>query len=216
MAQLLQMSQSEVSKLERRTDMLLSTLRRFIQASCGELRLIVTYRDEPPIELEMAYPVGAAPARVEPEPQSARPVDFERWVISLVGATPSAEGSTDVGYDGIIDFLAGSKARGRVVVSVMASKRPTSAAVRSLKAVMQRTGAEMALLITTAKPSKGMIELASTVGSYKWDLTGAEFPRLQVISLADLLAGTVPQLPISAPIGSDGRRFAPDEQPTDA
>lgn len=48
---LLDMDQSEVSRLERRSDMLLSTLRAFIRASGGELQLVATYPNANPVQL---------------------------------------------------------------------------------------------------------------------------------------------------------------------
>ena len=50
-AELLDMDQSEVSRLEHRSDMLLSTLKRFVQATGGELHLVVQYPDGGPVEL---------------------------------------------------------------------------------------------------------------------------------------------------------------------
>ena len=49
---LLGMSQSEVSRMERRSDMLLSTLRRFVEATGGELHLVVRYPDTAPVEIQ--------------------------------------------------------------------------------------------------------------------------------------------------------------------
>ena len=37
------MDQSEISRLERRTDLLLSTLRRFVNATGGELHLMASF-----------------------------------------------------------------------------------------------------------------------------------------------------------------------------
>lgn len=48
---LLGMTQSEVSKLEGRADLLLSTLRRFVAATGGELNLTITYPDSDPVPL---------------------------------------------------------------------------------------------------------------------------------------------------------------------
>jgi len=45
LAEVMGMDQSEISRLERRSDLLLSTVRRFIQATGGDLRLIVQYPD---------------------------------------------------------------------------------------------------------------------------------------------------------------------------
>ena len=48
---LLDMDQSEVSRLERRSDVLLSTLRAFIQAAGGDLHLVATFPDSGPVQL---------------------------------------------------------------------------------------------------------------------------------------------------------------------
>lgn len=50
-AELLDMDQSEVSRLEHRNDMLLSTLERFVQATGGELHMVVQYPEGAPVEL---------------------------------------------------------------------------------------------------------------------------------------------------------------------
>lgn len=50
-AELLDMDQSEISRLERRTDMLLSTLKRFVHATGGEMHIVVSYPDGGPVEL---------------------------------------------------------------------------------------------------------------------------------------------------------------------
>lgn len=44
-ADLMDMDQSEISRLERRSDLLLSTLRRFIQATGGDLHLVAHFPD---------------------------------------------------------------------------------------------------------------------------------------------------------------------------
>ena len=66
-ANLLGMDQSEVSRLERRSDMLLSTLRSFIQAAGGELQLVATFPNSSPVHLLIgagdAAPAGASPDR---------------------------------------------------------------------------------------------------------------------------------------------------------
>lgn len=49
--ELLDMDQSEVSRLEHRSDMLLSTLKRFVAATGGEMHIVVQYPDGGPVEL---------------------------------------------------------------------------------------------------------------------------------------------------------------------
>jgi transcriptional regulator with XRE-family HTH domain len=51
MAELLQIRQEGVSRIEKRSDLHLSTLRQVIQAMGGELRLVVEFPDRPPVIL---------------------------------------------------------------------------------------------------------------------------------------------------------------------
>ncbi len=51
MAELLQIDQANVSRLEKRTDLMLSTLRQYIAAMGGELRLVVEFPNRPPVNL---------------------------------------------------------------------------------------------------------------------------------------------------------------------
>ena len=49
MAELLGIRQDSISKLEKRTDLLLSTLRGYLNAMGGELELVVKFSDRPPV-----------------------------------------------------------------------------------------------------------------------------------------------------------------------
>jgi predicted transcriptional regulator len=51
MAELLQVDQGNISRLEQRTDLMLSTLRKYIAAMGGELKLVVEFPNLPPISL---------------------------------------------------------------------------------------------------------------------------------------------------------------------
>jgi transcriptional regulator with XRE-family HTH domain len=51
MAELLEIDQGNISRLEQRTDLMLSTLRKYIAAMGGELRLVVEFPNRPPITL---------------------------------------------------------------------------------------------------------------------------------------------------------------------
>ena len=50
-ARQLGISQDGISRLEQRSDLLLSTLRRTVEAMGGSLSLIATFPDRPPVEL---------------------------------------------------------------------------------------------------------------------------------------------------------------------
>jgi len=51
-AKKLGVGQDSVSRLEKRSDMLISTLRNYVAALGGKMRLVVEFEDQPPIELE--------------------------------------------------------------------------------------------------------------------------------------------------------------------
>ena len=53
-AKQLGMDQSEVSRLEQRSDLLLSTLQRYVAATGGELHLVVTYPNAPAMEVHLS------------------------------------------------------------------------------------------------------------------------------------------------------------------
>lgn len=49
--EILQINQTAVSKIERRTDMYVSTLRSYIEAMGGELDIIARFPDRPPVKI---------------------------------------------------------------------------------------------------------------------------------------------------------------------
>ncbi len=52
LAETLGQNQVSIAKLEKRTDFLLSTLRRYIEAMGGRLDLVVEFPDRPPVHLD--------------------------------------------------------------------------------------------------------------------------------------------------------------------
>lgn len=54
-AQILQIDQGNVSRIEQRTDLMLSTLRKYIEALGGELQLVVRFPDDQVIALKEAF-----------------------------------------------------------------------------------------------------------------------------------------------------------------
>lgn len=66
-AKRLKVGQDAVSKIETRSDMYVSTLRDFIKAMGGELKLVAQFPDRPPVRLE---PLGTASLRRTPRRRS--------------------------------------------------------------------------------------------------------------------------------------------------
>lgn len=58
---ILDMSQGDVSKLERRTDVYVRTLRRYIEALGGTLHIVAQFADSDPIEIDGFAGIAATP-----------------------------------------------------------------------------------------------------------------------------------------------------------
>ena len=54
MASLLGIEQDSVSRMERRADMLLSTMSSYVAAMCGRLRLVAEFPDRAPVEVKLS------------------------------------------------------------------------------------------------------------------------------------------------------------------
>ncbi|TFD15516.1 restriction endonuclease subunit M [Cryobacterium sp. TMT1-21] len=124
------------------------------------------------------------------------PFDFERWAVSMVGAQPNAKQVGDKGIDGVAKFPLGKKNEvGRIIVSVKGGKQLNPAMVRDLAGTVQTQKAEMGVLITLSESTKGMIDAVNHAGTYTHPANGQVYPKLQVISVPELLSGKRLKLP---------------------
>lgn len=64
MAETLKIGQNNVSRIEARSDLLISTLRSFVEAMGGHLNLIAEFPDRPPVKLKTLGEVGIGSAPV--------------------------------------------------------------------------------------------------------------------------------------------------------
>ena len=123
---------------------------------------------------------------------------FQWWAASLVNAQP-VEGrekkGADRGIDGVIRFVddAGQKLK-RVIVQIK-SGHVSSATMRDLIGTLSREDAEMALLVTLEPPTKPMRQEAVEAGDYHSPSWNRTYPRVQIATIEDLLAGDLPQIP---------------------
>ena len=53
----------------------------------------------------------------------------------------------------------------------------------------------MGIIITLEPPTKGMVEAVNHSGTFVHELTGATYPRLQAMTIAELLQGASPSMP---------------------
>ena len=123
------------------------------------------------------------------------PFDFERWAVSQVNARPNEKQVGDRGIDGVARFYLDRKTTGKVLVSVKGGTHIGPQFVRDLLGTVETQKAQMGILITMAAPTKGIIDAADHGGTYTWPVNGQEFPRVQVITVEELLADKRPDIP---------------------
>jgi len=115
---------------------------------------------------------------------------FQWWALDLIGAQPMGgvqKKGADRGIDGVISFSTGPRGEvGRALVSVK-SGTVNSGMVRDLKGVLDREKAEIGLFVTLEEPSGPMHLEATTAGVYHSELSGREYPRIQILTIRELL-----------------------------
>jgi len=119
------------------------------------------------------------------------PYQFQWWALSLVGARPlEKKKGADQGIDGRLYFHdepRGGKTK-QIILSVKAG-HVQAAHVRDLRGVIEREKAEIGALISMEPPTKPMLKEAAEAGFYQPPGLADKFPRLQILSIAEMLEG---------------------------
>lgn len=120
------------------------------------------------------------------------PRQFQHWVVELCGGFVNKRHSGDLGIDGRLYFETHDGLR-NMVLSVKGGKL-SPANIRELRGVLDREeDSEMAGFICLQEPTKGMLSEAIDAGVYPY--LGVDYPRLQIRTVADLLAGRAFETP---------------------
>jgi len=115
-----------------------------------------------------------------------------------LNATPSQTKSGDRGVDGIINFFDPSKPSkvGKAIIQVKGTENVNPALVKELKGTLKSQNADFGIFITFSKPTRRMIEEATTEGYFRF--MGKEIPKIQFLTVEDLFKQVIPvQLPQS-------------------
>jgi site-specific DNA-methyltransferase (adenine-specific) len=133
------------------------------------------------------------------------PYQFQWWALGLVGARPAEQKKgADKGIDGKIIFQGDTKGQfEKVIISVKAGKTG-SAHVRDLKGVLDREEAAIGVLISLQDPTGPMKKEAATSGFYESKTWGQRYPKVQLLTIEDLLEGRGIEMP---PIKQVSRTF---------
>ncbi|MGI8958960.1 MAG: DNA methyltransferase [Bryobacteraceae bacterium] len=121
---------------------------------------------------------------------------FQWWAVSLVKAVPygGKKKGADTGIDGFIYFKPDARTTEKAIVSVKGGENVNVAMVRDIAHVVQREKAQMGIFITLAEPTKPMLTEAVKEGFY--ETVYGKFPRLQIVTVEELLNGKRPDIPL--------------------
>jgi len=174
-------------------------------------RLRDAFGEELPFE-ELGNPTDLAGAQRLAEKDKFQ---FQHWALSLVGARPLREGDgkgADRGVDGLLYFYddvgrvtsrgatVGAKSaasgdaaynieRQRIIVQVKGGATGLADVARLVGDVTNQKAAA-GVFITLEPPSKPMKKEAIEAGRYTAKLYQKEYPKIQILTVAGLLAGT--------------------------
>jgi len=153
-------------------------------------------------ELKGKIPVYGEPQDVPGAEELAKSdaYQFQWWALNKLDAMPvggEKKKGMDRGIDGIIPFMDGVADRKRVIVSVKGGNLVPSY-VRDLIGVLQRENEPIGVLLSLKEPTREMKREAVAAGSWHSDLYDRNYPRVQLISVADLFNGKRVEMPPQA------------------
>lgn len=128
---------------------------------------------------------------------------FQWWALSLIQAQPiggepgSKKGKkgADKGIDGIIVFLDDPKSKPKKLLVQVKSGKVKSSDVRDLVGTCEREHAAIGVFITLEPPTSAMNTEALSAGCYHSPNWNKDYPKIQIVTIEDLLAGATIQMP---------------------
>jgi site-specific DNA-methyltransferase (adenine-specific) len=116
---------------------------------------------------------------------------FQYWALGLIGARPwgdEKKKGKDRGIDGYRMYLHGHQRAYRKCIIQVKSGKVNSSHIRDLKGAMEREGADLAALITLEKETTEMKAEALAGGYYHSEVMNRDYPRVQILSIEQLLS----------------------------
>jgi site-specific DNA-methyltransferase (adenine-specific) len=136
---------------------------------------------------------------------------FQWWALSLIEARPlggvgdskTGKKGSDRGIDGVINFLDDRKLGLKRAIVQVKSGHVNSGMIRDLKGTLEREQAAVGIFITLESSTREMDTESVTAGSYHSEIWNRDYPRIQILTIEQLLNGAevkLPQTPNNATI----------------
>jgi site-specific DNA-methyltransferase (adenine-specific) len=128
---------------------------------------------------------------------------FQWWALSLIKAKPlggqdgSRQGKkgSDKGIDGVVNFVDDGTGKPKRALVQVKSGKVKSGDIRDLVGTVEREGAQMGVFLTLEAPTRDMLTEAVSAGFYHSPGWGRDYPRIQIVTVDDLLRGKTLDMP---------------------
>jgi site-specific DNA-methyltransferase (adenine-specific) len=118
------------------------------------------------------------------------PYQFQWWALGLVGARPvEQKRGSDKGIDGRLYFHDEASGKTKQVILSVKAGHTNVAHVRDLRGVIEREKADIGVLIVMQEPTSPMRAETAGAGFYHSPGWNRNYPKLQILTVAELLAG---------------------------
>lgn len=157
---------------------------------------------------DATYRVVGEPEDLESARQLAQDdrYQFQWWALSLIKARPvgGQEGSkagrkgSDSGIDGVITFVDDNTGKPKRALVQVKSGGVKVGDIRDLIGTLQREQAAMGIFLTLETASRPMVSEAAAAGVYRSPGWQRDYPKVQLLTVADLLNGAEVKMPPTA------------------
>ncbi|MFN0138987.1 MAG: DNA methyltransferase [Pyrinomonadaceae bacterium] len=129
--------------------------------------------------------------------------DFQWWILPLIGAralgAPQGQKhgkkGADSGIDGLMVFTDDNSGKAKKVIVSVKSGGVNVSQIRDLAHVVDREKAAIGVFVTLEEPTKPMIREAIGEGFYHSDGWNKDYPKLQILTVEEILSGKTVDLP---------------------
>ena len=170
------------------------------------------------------YEVIGEPASLDSARQLAQDdrFQFQFWALSLIQARPlggeagskTGRKGKDRGIDGVIAFVDDTSGKPKRAIVQVKSGHVKSGDIRDLVGTVQREKAAIGVFITLEPASRDMITEAASAGFYRSQALGRDYPRIQILTIEELLDGRQIQMPSYAVTFKQAPRVKDDQAHT--
>lgn len=144
--------------------------------------------------------------------------EFEKWAVLTFSnnrAIINEKKGADGGIDGVAYFLDFNNKREqdyrKIIFSVKSNKSLPVSVIRELNGTIEREGAAMGILLTLYK-MENLVKESKRYGTYTNVMLDQTHPKIQVISIEEMLSGKRMKIPTSLDVGKDAEPKSKSKQ----